>query len=547
MRDIRAHIQVFLVPEASGVLSPGKELAAWAWAHEPFSSLLSDAFCNDHPMGRKNCICMDGSIPAPSDAAFLRYERGCLGDLLMGMVDGMSSQSWCIISNGRYRSRPDLTRCQQILNDPEEHALCVSSDPGLQAGSEQVIFASEDTLAGFRTYCRNVDVPCSIGNEHCEHVFVRAGVLGAICRSRDSLADLGSLAAALREEFPRMSAMRCGGTRYDLNEPLQFARFMTDLLAADDLHIPQGYSVNRRGVTTLAGGVRICGPVLIGNNVALGEKALITGPTIISDGASVLSGTAVVSSFIGESSCQRGDVYHRLRLGADCDHDISGQSSDCHDGGSRTVFKKVEPLSYGGFWKRAIDIVAALCAITVLFPIVPIIAVAIKLNSRGPVFFRHRRQGLHGRIFHCLKFRTMITGADELQQRLRAFNEIVGPQFKMDDDPRVTSVGRYLRSSFLDEVPQFLNVLHGTMSVVGPRPSPPRENSACPPWHDARLSVRPGITGLWQVCRTRGRLQDFQEWIYYDTRYVRDISFRQDAWICWRTLIKFMRAIVKQS
>jgi lipopolysaccharide/colanic/teichoic acid biosynthesis glycosyltransferase len=149
-------------------------------------------------------------------------------------------------------------------------------------------------------------------------------------------------------------------------------------------------------------------------------------------------------------------------------------------------------------------------------------------------------------MFNCIKFRTMRQGADQMQEKLRFVCEVDGPQFKMADDPRITAVGRFLRETYLDEIPQFYNVLCGQMSVVGPRPSPEFENTLCPSWRDARLSVRPGITGLWQVCRTRAAHKDFQEWIHYDTKYVRDLSPGLDLWICWRTFRRMVANFVDQ-
>ena len=106
----------------------------------------------------------------------------------------------------------------------------------------------------------------------------------------------------------------------------------------------------------------------------------------------------------------------------------------------------------------------------------------------------------------------------------------------MHEDPRLSTTGKFLRDTFIDEIPQFINVLLGQMSIIGPRPSPESENTLCPSWRDARLSVRPGITGLWQIRRTRKPMKDFQEWIYYDTAYVRNLSLKTDLWICWQTI-----------
>jgi lipopolysaccharide/colanic/teichoic acid biosynthesis glycosyltransferase len=153
----------------------------------------------------------------------------------------------------------------------------------------------------------------------------------------------------------------------------------------------------------------------------------------------------------------------------------------------------------------------------------------VKLTSPGPVFFAHRRQGLNGKEFDCLKFRSMRHGADALQAKLRARNEVDGPQFKIAHDPRLTPIGYFLRETNLDELPQLFNVLLGHMSLVGPRPSPDDENQLCPAWRRTRLSVKPGVTGLWQVLRSRQYPEtDFQQWIYYDVAYARHRSFRLD-------------------
>jgi lipopolysaccharide/colanic/teichoic acid biosynthesis glycosyltransferase len=131
----------------------------------------------------------------------------------------------------------------------------------------------------------------------------------------------------------------------------------------------------------------------------------------------------------------------------------------------------------------------------------------------------------------------MFQGADAQQRQLYPSNQVDGPQFKLDDDPRVTRVGRWLRSISFDELPQLINVLRGEMSIVGPRPSPFRENQTCVPWRVGRLSVRPGITGLWQVCRHDRKAGDFHQWIYYDLLYVRHVSPALDFKILLATVL----------
>jgi lipopolysaccharide/colanic/teichoic acid biosynthesis glycosyltransferase len=153
------------------------------------------------------------------------------------------------------------------------------------------------------------------------------------------------------------------------------------------------------------------------------------------------------------------------------------------------------------------------------------------------VFYGDPREGKGGRVFRCWKFRTMTVDADARQRELTAQNQMDGPQFKLDNDPRVTRIGHYLRHLSIDEIPQFFNVLFGQMSLVGPRPSPFRENQMCVPWRAGRLSVRPGITGLWQVCRHDRSTGDFHQWIYYDLLYVCNMSLWVDLKILLATVV----------
>jgi lipopolysaccharide/colanic/teichoic acid biosynthesis glycosyltransferase len=139
----------------------------------------------------------------------------------------------------------------------------------------------------------------------------------------------------------------------------------------------------------------------------------------------------------------------------------------------------------------------------------------------------------------------MRKDADRMKAQLAARNQADGPQFFMDNDPRLTHVGRLLRKTQIDELPQFINVLLGHMSVVGPRPSPRVENQYCAEWREARLSVRPGITGLWQVRRTRLRGHDFQEWIKYDIQYLDTMNFRLDLKLIWQTILVVIRRAVR--
>ncbi|HLV60507.1 MAG TPA: sugar transferase [Fredinandcohnia sp.] len=184
--------------------------------------------------------------------------------------------------------------------------------------------------------------------------------------------------------------------------------------------------------------------------------------------------------------------------------------------------------------KRAFDIVVSAVALVLCAPLFLVIAIAIKLDSPGPVFFGQVRSGLNGRRFTLWKFRSMVVDAEKRLAALRDKNEMSGPVFKMKDDPRVTRVGRFLRRTSLDELPQFWNVLVGQMSVVGPRPPLPSEVDRYERWHRRRLSVKPGITCIWQVS---GRNEiDFEDWMKLDLAYI-------DQWSLWLDIKIVLRTI----
>jgi exopolysaccharide biosynthesis polyprenyl glycosylphosphotransferase len=184
--------------------------------------------------------------------------------------------------------------------------------------------------------------------------------------------------------------------------------------------------------------------------------------------------------------------------------------------------------------KRSIDLIGAAGLLVVLAPVAAMIGLAIKLGSQGPILFRQERVGLHGRTFEVFKFRSMVTDAEEHLDGLLAHNQITGHAFKMDRDPRVTRVGRVLRRTSLDELPQLWNVLAGQMSLVGPRPPLPSEVAQYDVWHRRRLSMTPGMTGLWQVGARRS--PDFDDWVEQDLRYI-------DSWSLWLDLKIIARTV----
>jgi exopolysaccharide biosynthesis polyprenyl glycosylphosphotransferase len=186
------------------------------------------------------------------------------------------------------------------------------------------------------------------------------------------------------------------------------------------------------------------------------------------------------------------------------------------------------------FFKRVFDLAVSAIVFVLLLPVIPLIAIMIKLDSPGPVFFRQDRVGKGGRVFKFYKFRSMYQKAEQQKKDIEALNEQEGPVFKVKSDPRVTTVGRFLRRSSLDEIPQIFNVLKGDMSIVGPRPQIPAEVAQYQQWHRQRLDVIPGITCLWQIS---GRSHiAFSEWMRLDMEYVNSRGMRTDLMILLRTI-----------
>ncbi|MGL4849566.1 MAG: sugar transferase [Clostridium sp.] len=183
--------------------------------------------------------------------------------------------------------------------------------------------------------------------------------------------------------------------------------------------------------------------------------------------------------------------------------------------------------------KRIIDICLATIGIVLLSPIFLIIGILIKKDSKGSVIFTQTRVGYKGKEFKMYKFRSMITDAEEMKKKLEKNNEMSGPMFKMKDDPRITKIGKFIRKTSIDELPQLFNVLKGEMSLVGPRPSLPEEVEKFEEWMLTRLYVKPGLTCYWQVM---GRNNiEFEEWMKLDKKYVEDRNTLLDLKLIFKT------------
>ncbi len=208
---------------------------------------------------------------------------------------------------------------------------------------------------------------------------------------------------------------------------------------------------------------------------------------------------------------------------------ISQTTIDDFHGMPMLVFRSAPGASWQVLAKQTMDLTGALLLLVVSSPVLVLAAVLIKLSSPGPVFFRQQRAGLNGRPFTMLKFRSMVSDAEQRKHELELLNEMSGPVFKVSHDPRITRVGRLLRKYSIDEFPQLLNVVRGDMSLVGPRPLPLDEVARFDDLaHRRRLSVKPGITCLWQISG-RNNITDFQEWVRLDLQYI-------DNWSLWLDL-----------
>lgn len=326
------------------------------------------------------------------------------------------------------------------------------------------------------------------------------------------------------------------GEVYDLTREDEFLRLTHDVLLAP------GAVAHTAPDAQVHATARLVGPVVIRTGAVVGAGARIVGPAVIGEGAHVGEDAVVTHSVIMErvTVTALSSVNHRVIAAGDALNEAAGvplPPADEDEGAESEMDLEETGGTVYPAAKMLVDMTLSGLALIVLAPLLAVIAVLIKIDSQGPVLYVDRREGLNGTVFPCLKFRTMRVGADLRQRELQAKNDVDGPQFKLEKDPRLTRLGRWLRPMSLDELPQLVNIVLGHMSLVGPRPSPFRENQTCVPWREARLSVRPGITGLWQVCRHDRPEGDFHQWIYFDLLYVQHMSLWLDLKIVIATVL----------
>ncbi len=469
-------------------------------------------------------------------------------------------QEWAVITNGRFAACAAPWLLERLVRATGADCLAVTVTSDLLACRERPRLTSDRKVVGCRRlYADSISfTPMPADWPH--YLLVRKEALDAALEG-GLLSTFGAWVDASRAAGLRLQGVAVAGAAYDLESEEGICGVANVALShssrlARAMKLAQGWRQSiPRGDNGVSPDSRLIGPVRLGAGVTIQAGAVVVGPAVLCDGCTIGAGAVVDSAIVGVGASVApnqviaGGLVLASRRGAAVQRPAAPTAGPARTWAclpSREAFRTWPRISYARCFKRIADTVAALVVLTLFAPVIAIIALAIKINSPGPVFFRDLRQGLQGKPFRCRKFRTMRPGADKIQDKLRFVSEVDGPQFKMTDDPRITTVGRFLRETYLDEIPQFVNVLCGQMSVVGPRPSPESENTLCPSWRDARLSVRPGITGLWQVLRTREPQKDFQEWIHYDTQYVRDFSLGLDLWICWRTFRKMVENFVNQ-
>ena len=315
-------------------------------------------------------------------------------------------------------------------------------------------------------------------------------------------------------EWSALETQRLPGGSYIDDDPADERRLLARLVETwhDPMRSLVGIQHVGEGVYAIAGerahdDAMLVGPAWLGAGNRPGEGAVVIGPHVYED-------TEVPDVPVGP---------------------IPMRDIQPGDGKPPTTGGTPQHGRLDDILKRTFDIVVSSLVLILGAPFFLVVAILIMIEDGWPVFYGQVREGQGERTFRCWKFRSMFRDSEALEKQFASENLADGPQTFILNDPRVTRIGRIIRKLQIDEFPQFWNVLIGDMSVVGPRPSPRRENQFCPAWREMRLSVRPGITGLWQVRRTRREGEDFQEWIRYDMQYVQSRTFVKDVRICLAT------------
>ncbi|MEW6066914.1 MAG: exopolysaccharide biosynthesis polyprenyl glycosylphosphotransferase [Nitrospirota bacterium] len=381
------------------------------------------------------------------------------------------------------------------------------------------------------------------------------------------------LIPALQREAFNISAHEIKGFHLSLNN-------MNDYINLQRILLLNGKNTDRH--TDFKNKEEIAKDVWIGKDVKVSSKAYLLGPIVIGDGCTIKDWAQIVGPAVIGDRCQISEeVIIResilwddvsLSNGSKIEYSVIAKNSNIPNNfhiknmvvlnglsigdanlipqnyNIKGIINLSDIMSVSGttkniykILKRIMDVALSAIGVILLLPLFLVIAIAIKIDSRGSVFYIQKRCGIGGKLFNMIKFRSMVANAETLHEDLLSKNESDGPMFKITNDPRVTRLGKILRSTSLDEIPQLFNVIKGDMSLIGPRPLIMDEMRFSPSWRDIRLKVKPGITGLWQI---QGRSEaPFHDWIKYDTYYVKNQSLWLDLKILFKTIWVVMKKV----
>jgi lipopolysaccharide/colanic/teichoic acid biosynthesis glycosyltransferase len=441
---------------------------------------------------------------------------------------------WLLIRDSRFVSAAPLSLTEMLHDIARSHRAArhlVALAATLAGTSERVLLNPEGQVARIQRYYEGVTWPFASGV-----ALSAVPVAGTLAVSNPPVSSLAMLRSCLASEgVPSRD--------FFVDQPVFDLAHEAGLLGLAEARLREEEKAGRGRSLAASSVVRpstqLRGAVWADEGVSVDERAVVIGPTVLGRNCHVASDAVVVQCVVAPGAVIPPSTVAR--------HQVVSSQQEGFRAAPETPYRRGEALQVWDeavadpddilAFKRAFDFASAVVGLLVLSPLLALFAAIIRLDSRGPVLFGDRREGRGGRPFRCWKFRTMYDGAETRQDELVARNQVDGPQFKMHQDPRVTRVGRWMRRLDLDELPQLFNVVAGSMSLVGPRPSPFRENQICVPWREARLSVQPGMTGLWQVCRHAREDGDFHQWIYYDLLYVQHMSLWLDVKILVATLL----------
>lgn len=494
-----------------------------------------------------------------------QYEAACRTDLpeltavvparrFRELLDHREPSDWLLLIDPAHFPRGgfEATDMSRTAADPRAVTHWVAGERGGEGAQEHVLLDADGRVRRIQRYYTGI-------------------TWVATCLVSSSLAAVAALRRVADRSFDSLAGLRQALTAYSI--PSRDVQLSRGIVKLDDevelLYLAEQTVLNitgsNSGNASAADGDRtvrgerchvhesavLRGPVVLQDNVSLEAGAVVIGPALLGSGCHVGANATVAQCLVASGAAIPAcTTWHHRAILDDrdtCDAhamDTKPQPRPARrlplgtvaEPGSKSPRRERMQSAYPTF-KRAVDLVAATLAIVLLGPLLLVIALLVKLTSKGPILFGHQRETVDGRGFRCWKFRTMVEDAHAQQRQLYEQNQVDGPQFKLQRDPRITRIGTWLRSTNIDELPQLINVVLGDMTLIGPRPSPFRENQICVAWRQARLSVRPGITGLWQLCRSSRGAGDFHQWIYYDTLYTRQMSFMLDLKILLATVL----------